>query len=103
MDVVVAGRGCVGRPLAGRAAEVGHRVVGHDVDQHRIKQFVTGESGGFRVRFCCGRQAVGSGRSLPRFGAPGRAAAPSALGRAMPNLATRVAKYRIEAPFDHWL
>ncbi|MET9397068.1 hypothetical protein [Kitasatospora sp. NPDC002965] len=52
MDVVVAGQGHVGRSLAVRAAEVGDRGVGHDLDQHRIKQLATGESGGFRARFC---------------------------------------------------
>lgn len=44
MDVVVAGQGYVGLPLAVRAAEVGHRVVGYDVDQHRIKQLTASES-----------------------------------------------------------
>jgi hypothetical protein len=34
MDVVVAGQGYVGWPLAVRAAEVGHRVVGYDGDLH---------------------------------------------------------------------
>ncbi|MFC4016283.1 nucleotide sugar dehydrogenase [Nonomuraea purpurea] len=44
MDVVVAGQGYVGLPLAVRAAEVGHRVVGYDVDLHRIKRLAAGES-----------------------------------------------------------
>ncbi|MEW1914811.1 nucleotide sugar dehydrogenase [Kitasatospora sp. NPDC085895] len=44
MDVVVAGQGYVGLPLAVRAAEAGHRVVGYDVDLHRIKQLTAGES-----------------------------------------------------------
>ncbi|MFJ8627506.1 nucleotide sugar dehydrogenase [Kitasatospora sp. NPDC093550] len=44
MDVVVAGQGYVGLPLAVRAAEVGHRVVGYDVDLHRIKQLTAGDS-----------------------------------------------------------
>lgn len=44
MDVVVAGQGYVGLPLAVRAAEVGHRVVGYDVDPHRIKRLIAGES-----------------------------------------------------------
>jgi nucleoside-diphosphate-sugar epimerase len=37
MHVVIAGQGYVGLPLAVRAAEVGHRVIGYDVDtdQHR--------------------------------------------------------------------
>ncbi|GAA2367892.1 nucleotide sugar dehydrogenase [Streptomyces cuspidosporus] len=44
MHVVVAGQGYVGLPLAVRAAEVGHRVVGYDVDRHRVQQLATGES-----------------------------------------------------------
>ncbi|MFC9620089.1 nucleotide sugar dehydrogenase [Streptomyces sp. NPDC056930] len=44
MHVVVAGQGYVGLPLAVRAAEVGHRVVGFDVDPHRVQQLATGES-----------------------------------------------------------
>ncbi|NUR30428.1 MAG: nucleotide sugar dehydrogenase, partial [Catenulispora sp.] len=44
MHVVVAGQGYVGLPLAIRAAEVGHRVVGYDVDPHRVKQLAAGES-----------------------------------------------------------
>jgi UDP-N-acetyl-D-glucosamine dehydrogenase len=42
--VVVVGQGYVGLPLAIRAAEVGHRVVGYDVDVNRIKSLVAGES-----------------------------------------------------------
>ncbi|MGR6915452.1 nucleotide sugar dehydrogenase [[Actinomadura] parvosata] len=44
MQIVVAGQGYVGLPLAVRAAEVGHRVIGYDVDLHRIKQLSAGES-----------------------------------------------------------
>ncbi|MFF7169678.1 nucleotide sugar dehydrogenase [Streptomyces pseudovenezuelae] len=44
MDVVVAGQGYVGLTLAVRAAEVGHRVLGYDVDLHRINQLTAGES-----------------------------------------------------------
>ncbi|MEV6806591.1 nucleotide sugar dehydrogenase [Streptomyces sp. NPDC051132] len=44
MDVVVAGQGYVGLPLAVRAAEVGHRVVGYDVDSDRIKRLAAGDS-----------------------------------------------------------
>jgi UDP-N-acetyl-D-glucosamine dehydrogenase len=44
MHVVVAGQGYVGLPLAVRAAEVGHRVVGYDVDRHRVQQLAAGES-----------------------------------------------------------
>ncbi|GAA0914436.1 nucleotide sugar dehydrogenase [Streptomyces thermoalcalitolerans] len=44
MQVVVAGQGYVGLPLAVRAAEVGHRVVGYDVDTHRVGQLAAGRS-----------------------------------------------------------
>ncbi|MET9614281.1 nucleotide sugar dehydrogenase [Kitasatospora indigofera] len=44
MRVVVTGQGRVGLPLAVRAAEVGHRVVGYDPDEHRIKRLTVGES-----------------------------------------------------------
>ncbi|MCX4970077.1 nucleotide sugar dehydrogenase [Streptomyces sp. NBC_00654] len=44
MQIVVAGQGYVGLPLAVRAAEVGHRVIGYDVDAHRIQQLAAGHS-----------------------------------------------------------
>lgn len=44
MRVVIAGQGYVGLPLAVRAAEVGHHVVGFDVDDERIKRLAAGES-----------------------------------------------------------
>ncbi|MFJ7062688.1 nucleotide sugar dehydrogenase [Streptomyces microflavus] len=44
MQIVVAGQGYVGLPLAVRAAEVGHRVVGYDVDAHRVQQLAAGRS-----------------------------------------------------------
>jgi len=44
MHVVVAGQGYVGLPLAVRAAETGHRVVGYDVNPHRVKQLAAGSS-----------------------------------------------------------
>ncbi|WP_327297765.1 MULTISPECIES: nucleotide sugar dehydrogenase [unclassified Streptomyces] len=44
MHIVIAGQGYVGLPLAVRAAEVGHRVVGYDVDPHRVRQLAAGES-----------------------------------------------------------
>ncbi|MET8842252.1 nucleotide sugar dehydrogenase [Streptomyces rubiginosohelvolus] len=44
MQVVVAGQGYVGLPLAVRAAEVGHRVIGYDVDTHRVQQLAVGHS-----------------------------------------------------------
>ena len=42
--VVVIGQGYVGLPLAMRAGEAGHRVVGVDVDARRIKQLSVGRS-----------------------------------------------------------
>jgi UDP-N-acetyl-D-glucosamine dehydrogenase len=44
MRVVIAGQGYVGLPLAVRAAEVGHEVVGYDVDTERIGRLARGES-----------------------------------------------------------
>ncbi|MEV6512914.1 nucleotide sugar dehydrogenase [Streptomyces sp. NPDC051642] len=44
MQIVVAGQGYVGLPLAVRAAEVGHRVVGYDVDPYRVQQLADGLS-----------------------------------------------------------
>ncbi len=44
MRVVVVGQGYVGLPLAIRAAEVGHQVVGYDVDSRRVKSLAAGES-----------------------------------------------------------
>lgn len=44
MRVVVVGQGYVGLPLAIRASEVGHEVIGYDVDTRRIKSLAAGES-----------------------------------------------------------
>ncbi len=44
MRVVIAGQGYVGLPLAVRATEVGHQVVGYDVDERRIERLARGES-----------------------------------------------------------
>jgi UDP-N-acetyl-D-glucosamine dehydrogenase len=44
MRVVIAGQGYVGLPLAVRAAEVGHEVVGYDVDTVRIGRLAGGDS-----------------------------------------------------------
>ena len=43
-SVAVIGQGYVGLPLAMRAVEVGHRVVGYDVDDNRIKRLAAGQS-----------------------------------------------------------
>jgi UDP-N-acetyl-D-glucosamine dehydrogenase len=42
--VVVVGQGYVGLPLAMRAVEVGHEVVGLDVDEGRVKRLADGDS-----------------------------------------------------------
>jgi UDP-N-acetyl-D-glucosamine dehydrogenase len=44
MRVVVVGQGYVGLPLAVRAAEAGHEVIGYDVDARRVKTLAAGES-----------------------------------------------------------
>ncbi|MFE2270732.1 nucleotide sugar dehydrogenase [Streptomyces lavendulae] len=44
MQIVVAGQGYVGLPLAVRAAEAGHRVVGYDVDLDRVRRLTAGDS-----------------------------------------------------------
>lgn len=44
LRVVVVGQGYVGLPLAMRAVEVGHSVVGFDVDADRVRRLTLGES-----------------------------------------------------------
>ncbi|MFJ8475573.1 hypothetical protein [Kitasatospora sp. NPDC094011] len=44
MRVVLAGQGYVGLPLAVRAAQRGHRVLGYGVHQHRVSRLTAGES-----------------------------------------------------------
>ncbi|MGW3199224.1 hypothetical protein ACWDBD_32595 [Streptomyces sp. NPDC001118] len=44
MQIVVAGQGYVWFPLAVRAAEVDHHVVGYDVDAHRVPQLAASHS-----------------------------------------------------------
>ena len=44
LTVLVVGQGYVGLPLAMRAVEVGHRVVGFDTDARRIKRLGAGDS-----------------------------------------------------------
>ncbi|MFF7632501.1 nucleotide sugar dehydrogenase [Kitasatospora sp. NPDC008050] len=44
MRVVIAGQGYVGLPLAVRAAEAGHQVVGYDIDRRRIARLAEGDS-----------------------------------------------------------
>ena len=42
--LVVVGQGYVGLPLAMRAVDAGFAVVGYDVDEHRVKRLMDGES-----------------------------------------------------------
>lgn len=63
--VVVVGLGYVGLPLAMRAAQVGHRVVGYDVDEARVKQLAAGESYVEDVPSAELQQALDSGRFQP--------------------------------------
>ena len=44
LDVVVVGQGYVGLPVAMRAVEVGHRVVGFDLDAERVRLLAAGDS-----------------------------------------------------------
>jgi len=44
VKVVIVGQGYVGLPLAMRAVQVGHRVVGYDTDSQRVKKLTMGES-----------------------------------------------------------
>ena len=62
--VVVVGLGYVGLPLAMRACEVGHHVVGYDVDEARVKLLAAGESYIEDVPAGDLKQALESGRFL---------------------------------------
>lgn len=44
LNVLIVGQGYVGLPLAMRSVEVGHRVVGFDTDQERVKRLESGDS-----------------------------------------------------------
>jgi UDP-N-acetyl-D-glucosamine dehydrogenase len=63
--VVVVGQGYVGLPLAMRAVEVGHDVVGYDVDESRVKRLASGESYVEDVPGDVVASALGSGRCVP--------------------------------------
>jgi UDP-N-acetyl-D-glucosamine dehydrogenase len=91
--VVVVGLGYVGLPLAMRAVQVGHRVVGYDVDEGRVKQLAAGESYVEDVPSAELQQALDSGRFQPST--DGRAcagfdvavvAAPTPLRDGLPDL-----------------
>ncbi len=91
--VVVVGLGYVGLPLAMRAAQVGHRVVGYDVDEGRVKQLAAGESYVEDVPSADLQQALDSGQF--QASTDGRAcagfdvavvAAPTPLREGLPDL-----------------
>jgi UDP-N-acetyl-D-glucosamine dehydrogenase len=91
--VVVVGLGYVGLPLAMRAAQVGHRVIGYDVDEGRVKLLAAGESYVEDVPSAELQQVLDSGRFQPST--DGRAcagfdiavvAAPTPLREGLPDL-----------------
>ena len=91
--VVVVGLGYVGLPLGMRAAQVGHRVVGYDVDEGRVKQLAAGESYVEDVPSAELQQALDSGRFQPSTDARSCAgfdvavvAAPTPLREGLPDL-----------------
>ena len=91
--VVVVGLGYVGLPLAMRAAQVGHRVIGYDVNEDRVKLLAAGESYVEDVPSAELQQVLDSGRFQPST--DGRAcagfdiavvAAPTPLRDGLPDL-----------------
>lgn len=65
MKVVVVGQGYVGLPLAMRAVEVGHEVVGFEIDDGRVKRLAAGESYVEDIPATQLTAALASGRDLP--------------------------------------
>jgi UDP-N-acetyl-D-glucosamine dehydrogenase len=65
MRVVIVGQGYVGLPVAVRAVEVGHDVVGFDTDAARIKSLNAGESYVDDVSDDCLAAALATGRYRP--------------------------------------
>lgn len=63
--VVVVGQGYVGLPLAMRAVEAGHNVVGFDTDDERVKRLTAGESYVEDVPSEALSAALGTGRYRP--------------------------------------
>ena len=72
-DVVVAGLGYVGLPLAMRAVAAGHQVTGYDVDLNRVKRLEAGESYAEEVpagELAAALGTAGSGRRRTLMPAP---------------------------------
>ena len=65
LRVVIVGQGYVGLPLAMRAVEVGHHVVGYDTDDSRVKRLAAGESYVEDVLTSTLATALASGRYRP--------------------------------------
>ena len=65
MLVIVAGQGYVGLPLAMRAVEAGHRVVGYDVDARRTARLAEADSYVEDIPAARLRAALDSGRYRP--------------------------------------
>ncbi|QIX26199.1 nucleotide sugar dehydrogenase [Nocardioides sp. JQ2195] len=63
--VTVVGQGYVGLPLAMAAVEVGHRVVGVDVDERRVARLAAGDSFVEDISEQQLRSAIETGRYLP--------------------------------------
>ncbi len=64
LTVLVVGQGYVGLPLAMRAVEVGHRVIGFDLDRGRVGRLAQGESFVEDVDSAVLASALASGRYL---------------------------------------
>ena len=65
MKVAVVGQGYVGLPIAMRAVEVGHDVVGYEVDPERAKRLAASDSYVDDVDDAVLAQALATGRYLP--------------------------------------
>ncbi len=65
LKVVIVGQGYVGLPLAMRAVEVGHVVVGYDVADERVKRLGAGESYVEDISAEALAAAMNTGRYLP--------------------------------------
>ncbi len=63
--VVVVGQGYVGLPLAMRAIETGHRVIGFDLDKRKVSALAAGESYIDDIDDAGLRAALDTGRYLP--------------------------------------
>jgi UDP-N-acetyl-D-glucosamine dehydrogenase len=63
--VVVVGQGYVGLPLAMRAVDVGHDVVGYEVDARRVARLVAGESYVEDIKDATLADALATGRYRP--------------------------------------